>query len=100
MRSLVVGAYGPQGPVWLGNVGSGLDNETRSELTRQLEPLESPPPPDFEAIADGHIRFVRPILVALVEYLELTPSGHLRHPAFVGFEDRDPGSCRIPATDP
>ena len=100
VRSLVVGAYGPQGPVWLGNVGSGLDNETRSDLARQLEPLESPPPPDFEAVADGHIRFVRPILVALVEYLELTPSGHLRHPAFVGFEDRDPSSCRIPAKDP
>ena len=99
VRSLVVGAYGPRGPVWLGNVGSGLDNETRSELARRLKPLESPPPPGFEAVGDGHIRFVRPILVALVEYLELTPSGHLRHPAFIGFEDRDPGSCRIPAGD-
>ncbi len=97
VRSLVVGAYGPDGPVWLGNVGSGLDDETRTQLTEQLRSLESPAPPGFGATGDGHMRYVRPLLVATVEYLELTPSGHLRHPAFVGFEDRDPRGCRIPA---
>lgn len=96
VRSLVVGAYGPHGPVWLGNVGSGLDSDTRLQLARQLEGFESAAPPGFEATADGHLRFVRPILVALVEYLELTPSGHLRHPVFLGFEDRDPRTCRVP----
>ena len=97
VRSLVVGAYGPDGPVWLGNVGSGLDDETRAQLTEQLRSLESPAPPGFGATGDGHIRYVRPLLVATVEYLELTPAGHLRHPAFVGFEDRDPRRCGIPA---
>lgn len=99
VRSLVVGAYGPEGPVWLGNVGSGLDNETRAQLSRQLEGLECAPPPGLDPDTDGHVRFVRPILVALVEYLELTPAGHLRHPTFVGFEDRDPGSCRVPVRE-
>ena len=97
VRSLVVGAYGPEGPVWLGNVGSGLDNATRTQLTEQLRSLECPAPPGFGATGDGHIRYVRPLLVVTVEYLELTPSGHLRHPAFVGFEDRDPRSCEAPA---
>lgn len=97
VRSLVVGAYGPDGPVWLGNVGSGLDDETRRQLTEQLRNLESPAPPGFGATGDGHIRYVRPLLVVTVEYLELTPSGHLRHPAFVGFEDRDPRQCAVPA---
>ena len=96
VRSLVVGAYGPDGPVWLGNVGSGLDNETRSQLTRQLRSLESSAPPGFGATGEGHIRYVRPLLVVTVEYLELTSSGHLRHPSFVGFEDRDPRRCMIP----
>ena len=95
--SLVVGAYGPDGPVWLGNVGSGLDSETRRLLTSQLEGLECPPPPGFAATAEGRLRFVRPVLVALVEYLELTPAGHLRHPVFLGFEDRDPRTCQAPA---
>jgi ATP-dependent DNA ligase len=96
-RSLVVGAYGPEGPVWLGNVGSGLDNTTRTQLAEQLGSLECAPPPGFGATGDGYIRYVRPLLVVSVEYLELTPSGHLRHPAFVGFEDRDPRACRVPA---
>lgn len=97
VRSLVVGAYGPAGPVWLGNVGSGLDSATRRELTEQLGNLECPAPPGFGATGDGTIRYVKPLLVASVEYLELTPAGHLRHPAFVGFEDRDPRTCRVPA---
>ena len=96
VRSLVVGAFGPEGPVWLGNVGSGLDDATRIELARQLESLECSPPPGFEPTGEGHIRHVRPLLVASVEYLELTPAGHLRHPAFVGFENRDPRSCQCP----
>lgn len=96
VRSLVVGAYAPGGPVWLGNVGSGLDAATRRELTEQLRSLECTGPPGFGATGDGHIRYVRPLLVVTVEYLEVTPSGHLRHPAFVGFEDRDPRSCRVP----
>ena len=96
VRSLVVGAYGREGPVWLGNVGSGLDDPTRTELTRALRSLECPAPPGFGATGDGHLRYVKPVLVASVEYLELTPAGHLRHPAFAGFEDRDPRSCHVP----
>ncbi len=96
VRSLVVGAYGPEGPVWLANVGGGLDAPTRARLGPSLEGLTSSRPPGFDATGEGHIRFVRPLLVACVEYLEVTPSGHLRHPSFIGFEDRDPRSCALP----
>lgn len=96
VRSLVVGAYGPEGPVWLGNVGSGLDDETRAALREQLRDLEVPRPEGFPAEGDGVLRFVRPVLVALVEYLEVTPGGHLRHPTFLGFQNRDPRSCHPP----
>ncbi len=95
VRSLVVGAYGPDGPVWLGNVGSGLGQATRKQLLEQSGELEAPPPPGFGATGEGTIRYLRPLLVAVVEYLEITPRGHLRHPTFVGFEDRDPRSCRL-----
>ena len=98
VRSLVVGAFGPQGPVWLGNVGSGLTEQTRLQLDRELRRIEAPAPPGFAATGDGVIRFVRPLLVVSVEYLEVTASGHLRHPSFLGFEDRDPRSCRAPGS--
>ncbi len=97
LRSLVVGAYGPDGaPVWLGNVGSGLDEETRRLLETQSQTLAAPgPPPGFDARGEGVIRYLRPLLVAVVEYLEITPAGHLRHPSLVGFSDLDPRSCRL-----
>ncbi len=101
VRSLVVGAWGSSGPVWLGNVGSGLDDATRSRLRDVLAAYEAPQPPGFPASPpDGVIRFVRPLLVVRVEYLELTPAGHLRHPVFAGFEDRDPRTCRAPISPP
>ncbi len=100
VRSLVVGAYGPGGPVWLGNVGSGLDEPTRKQLGDALRGLEAPQPEGFDASGDGVIRFVRPLLVVEVEYLELTPAGHLRHPVFVGFVEKDPRTCRIPVSGP
>ncbi len=95
VRSLVVGAWGPDGPVWLGNVGSGLDDATRRALAERSRALEAPAPPGFEATGDGVIRWLRPVLVAVVEYLEVTPNGHLRHPSLIGFEDRAPRSCRV-----
>lgn len=100
VRSLVVGAYGPEGPVWLGNVGSGLDEATRALLRERLRGLEVPRPDGFAAEGDGVLRFVRPVLVALVEYLEVTPNGHLRHPTFLGFQALDPGDCRPPEQAP
>lgn len=97
VRSLVVGAWTPEGrPAWLGNVGSGLDDATRAALREQLRDLEVPRPEGFPAEGDGVLRFVRPVLVALVEYLEVTPGGHLRHPTFLGFLEQDPGTCRPP----
>lgn len=97
VRSLVVGAWTPEGrPAWLGNVGSGLDDATRAALREQLRDLEVPRPEGFPAEGDGVLRFVRPVLVALVEYLEVTPGGHLRHPTFLGFQDRDPRTCHPP----
>ncbi len=95
VRSLVVGAYGPDGPVWLGNVGSGLDRDTRRLMEEQSKIHAAPYPPGFEAEGEGVIRYLRPLLVAVVEYLEITAAGHLRHPSLVGFEDRDPRSCRL-----
>ena len=97
VRSLVVGAWGADGAVWLGNVGSGLDEATRARLRQEVPTLEAPPPPGFHAEGDGVIHYLRPLLVARVEYLEVTPGGRLRHPSFIGFEDRNPRTCRPPA---
>ncbi|GMR22633.1 MAG: non-homologous end-joining DNA ligase [Acidobacteriota bacterium] len=96
VKSLVLGVYENDGLVWLGNVGSGLDQNTIAELGTELGPLKSERPPDFAADAPGEIDWLKPALVVRVEYSELTMDHRLRHPVFIGFVKKDPRECRIP----
>lgn len=96
VKSLVVGAYEDGVLRWLGNVGSGLDHTTVSQLGTELEPLKADKPAGFDADAPGEIDWLRPALVVRVEYSELTTDGRLRHPVFVGFVDGAPLDCKPP----
>ncbi len=96
VKSLVLGAYEDGSLIWMGNVGSGLDGRTLSQLASELGPLESEPPDNFKASAPGDIQWLEAKLVVRVEYLELTGEGRLRHPVFVGFVEKDPKECLAP----
>jgi DNA ligase D-like protein (predicted ligase) len=96
VKSLVVGAYRDVELVWMGNVGSGLDDKTREGLARELEPLEGSSPKELKISTPGEVRWLRPALVARVHYMELTREGRLRAPVFKGFIDKDPRSCKAP----
>lgn len=80
--------------VHCGSVGSGLNTEMRTRLSRQLGVLEQ----DWSPFA-GHVpvtmgrtyRWVEPQLVVEVAFGEWTPAGHLRHPVYLGERvDKDP----------
>jgi len=96
VKSLVLGAYEDHRLVWLGNVGSGLDERTVSQLKTELDPLKADAPPGFIADASGEIQWLRPALVVRVEYAELTDDRRLRHPVFIGFVRKDPKECHPP----
>lgn len=96
VKSLVLGAYDGSQLVWIGNVGSGLDQQTLTQLGTELDPLKSEAPADFAAEAPGDIEWVKPALVVRVEYSELTMDHRLRHPVFVGFVQKAPGECKTP----
>ena len=96
VRSLVLGAYDRGHLVWLGNVGSGLDQRTLEQLKSELEPLKAAPAPDLDVDAKGRVEWLQPELVARVEYSELTDEGRLRHPVFIGFVRKDPKTCHPP----
>jgi bifunctional non-homologous end joining protein LigD len=100
VKSLVLGAYRNGALVWMGNVGSGLDSETLRGLKRELGPLAGEPPQGLKVVAPGKVRWLKPALVARVEYAETTREGRLRAPVFVGFVDSPPEACRIPLEDP
>lgn len=85
--ALLLGAHDDRGQLrYAGRVGTGFPQRTLTDLRARLEALEQPSSP-FAAGPVGRAKgthFVRPTLVAEVEYAELTRDGLVRHARFVG----------------
>jgi bifunctional non-homologous end joining protein LigD len=77
--------------VYAGKVGTGYDTATLRDLRARLDALEQPRSPfaGGEGREPG-VHWVRPELVAEVEFAEWTADGRLRHPRFVGLRDDKP----------
>jgi DNA ligase D-like protein (predicted ligase) len=84
MGSLILGAK--NGPFWhyIGNVGSGLSSKDKEILLEKFQSEEKSPLIGVPKPMMIKANWVRPELVCLVEYLELTPQGILRHPSYQG----------------
>jgi bifunctional non-homologous end joining protein LigD len=86
-----------------GKVGTGFSHALRSELLRQLAPDAIETPAVAGAPRMRAATWVRPRLVAQVEFTEWTADGKLRHPSFVGLrDDKSPMECTLekPSTPP
>jgi bifunctional non-homologous end joining protein LigD len=96
--ALLLGAYRDDDLIYVGRVGTGFSNRQLESLHRVLRQIEIPRSPFETPPAAVGLHWVRPDLVAEVEFTEWTAAGLLRHPAFRGLrEDRDPGEIRLPA---
>lgn len=86
----------------VGRVGTGFTRDSAAALWRRLAPLEVERSPFADALSAEErrgARFVRPDLVAEVEFRAWTGDGHLRHAAFRGLrEDKPP--AEITREDP
>lgn len=95
--ALLLGAWRGKRLVYAGKVGTGFSERQLNTLLVQLKKRivkESPfdPPP-----AGTGLHWVRPELIAEVEFTEWTNDGALRHPVFLGLrEDRDPKEILMP----
>ncbi|WP_419420065.1 DNA ligase D [Legionella sp. D16C41] len=84
--SLLVGFYDSQGQLhYCGNVGTGFTKASLKSVFKELEknreaknPFNSRPPDASKAL------WVKPVLVAEVEFTEWTNDERLRHPSFQG----------------
>jgi bifunctional non-homologous end joining protein LigD len=74
---------------YVGGVGTGFDDVSLVRIRQALDQLGGEPLAVTGDWPPG-TRFVLPVLVAVVEYLNWTSAGRLRGPAFVGFGDDDP----------
>jgi bifunctional non-homologous end joining protein LigD len=85
--ALLLGFFEGRKLIYAGNVGSGFDGTDLDELDRELAPLSRSSSPFAAEVPDAGTHFVRPKLVAEIEYGELTAAGHLRHPVYLGLRD-------------
>jgi bifunctional non-homologous end joining protein LigD len=88
--SLVLGVYDETGLVHVGRVGTGYTHKVAEDLWRRLEPLRVPKKPFVGRLTANEtrgVRFVRPELVAEIEFRAWTADGHLRHASFVGLRE-------------
>jgi bifunctional non-homologous end joining protein LigD len=97
--ALLLGAYDQQGDlIYTGKVGTGFTDRQLQKIHAQLREVETAKSP-FSPVPPGRgVHWVRPVLVAEVEFTEWTRDGVLRHPTFRGLrDDREPEEIRLPS---
>ena len=96
LGALLLGVHDSEGAlVFSGKVGTGFDDRTLVGLEKRLSAMErktapvSNPPRGYKARG---VHWVRPELVAEIEFTEWTDDGKVRHPSFQGLrEDKAAG---------
>jgi bifunctional non-homologous end joining protein LigD len=98
LGSLVIALYDDGELRSIGSVGSGFDQPSLTAMEELLGLIATEIPPlPIETVLDPRtVRWVRPDLVAVVEYREVTSSGHLRAPVFKGMRSDKPArECTV-----
>lgn len=88
--SLVLGVHDRGSLQHVGRVGTGFTNAVAEDLFERLERLRDPENPFAERLTGEEarlVRYVRPELVAEVEFRAWTADGHLRHASFRGLRE-------------
>lgn len=98
LGSIALGLYDDGELRYIGSVGSGFDGRSLPAMAELLAhyAVETPPLDTAEIQGSEEITWVRPELVAVVEYREVTSTMHLRAPVFKGMRsDKAPRECTI-----
>ncbi len=90
LGALLVGHYADGELKYAGKVGTGFDASDLALLRERLEPLAIDGSPFDGRQPEKGARFVKPELVAELEFSEWTQAGTLRHPSYKGLRTDKP----------
>ena len=97
LGALMLGVHNGDGVLrYVGNVGTGFNEQTLQDLHAQLVAREVPDSP-FAPMASlaGKAHWVTPDLVAEVSFAEWTQQGRIRHPVFRGLRVDKPAKAVV-----
>jgi bifunctional non-homologous end joining protein LigD len=105
LGSLHVGYYDPQGALhYAGGVGTGFSEDVLVRLSERLGELASDPPKSLMLAGDPlpkNINWVRPELVAEVEFASWSGAGRVRQASYLGLrEDKKSTEVVLEPADP
>jgi bifunctional non-homologous end joining protein LigD len=97
--ALLLGYYDDDNNLqYAGNVGSGFDNETLSELKKRLEDIKAEKSPFYTGPEPtAGVTWANPELVVEVKFTEWTRDGRLRAPVFLRTRGDKPAASATPA---
>ena len=108
--SLVLGIHDGPDLRHIGRVGTGFTNRTAEDLFTRLDRLRETGSPFAQTLTTdlaSKVHYVRPDLVAEVEFRAWTADGHLRHASFRGLREDKPareitreGTASAPVSTP
>ena len=94
LAALLIGVYDKSDLIFAGKVGTGFDRAESARLIKKLSPLEQKASA-FKAVpnlARRNAIWVKPRLVAQVNFTEWTVGNSLRHPSYQGLREDKPAA--------
>lgn len=84
--ALLLGYFSNSDFIYCGKVGTGFTQASLKELSKTLKKYEQKNNPfvSYPEKNTRHIHWLKPVLVAEIDYLSMTEEGLLRHPSFKG----------------
>lgn len=87
LSSLLLGYYKNGELKYVGKVGTGFSEEQKLTLLKMFSKLKLTKSPFSEKIKEKNEVFLKPQLMAEIQYVELTKDGLLRQPSFIGLRN-------------